>query len=213
MNSINRRRFLETFASAFAAASVYPNDAVAVSDHHYFNRALGIALKIPSDWVFSSVRAFQKMGQAQILSDEIDPTLEQEIRVAEAPIVVFGRDVPGAIRFAPGGTLYAEHIELYEHETFDELISVAERFLGSALPGYKIKKIDPDVYMSGFQSVRIESEFSFTTDQIAPIPVRNVSVITRRPPFIYTLRLFDSPRTSLIASRDFEEVISEVYYA
>lgn len=204
---------MSTFSSTFAAAVISPTEAIAVNDDLYLNRALGIAVRKPSEWVFETLRKFQEIKSSQVLSDDIDPDLESEIRNSEDPLVIFGHDCGDDDRFAPSGALYAEHIELFEHETFDDLISNGENIYREVLPDFRITSAKPGISISGFESVRLESIFTYKTDKTSPTLVRNVSVFTRRHPFIYTLRLFDSPSNSMNAMKQFDGVIDSIHYS
>ena len=213
MNQINRRKFLKTFSSAFAAAAISPTQATALHSDFYLNRALGIALRKPSVWTFGTLRKIQEMRKDQILSDEIDPALEIEVRNSQEPIVVFGEDCDIDDRFAASGALYVEHIELFEHENFDDLICNGENIYREILPDFILTNAVPNISICGFDSVRLESIFTYETEKISPISVRNISIITNRNPFIYTLRLFDSSMNGIDTINEFDSIIARIHYS
>jgi hypothetical protein len=213
MNKINRRVFLKTFSSAFSAAAIKPTQAVAVSKNLYLNQALGIAIRKPSNWSFDKIRNFEEIKSSQVLSDHIDPALEKEIRNQTDPVVVFGLNINEAVSFSPSAAFYAEHIELSANENIEDVIGFEESLYTGVLPDYKLKNATEDLSISDFKSVRLESEFTFEAEKISPILIRNTSVITRRHPFIYTLRVFDSPWNSMDAERETTQIIKNLYYS
>ena len=213
MSNIGRREFLARFSSTFAAAAIAPTAALAVHENYYLNRALGIALKKPLQWSFSPPRAFEELAAKQILSDKISLELELEVRNSAEPIVVFGVDVDDDRKFNPSGALYAEHIEIFEHENFDELIFEGEHIYEKILPDFSMIEVIKGMSICGFESVQLVSSFTYETDKISPIPVRNVTAITKRPPFVYTIRFFDAPNRGIDTKSEFENIIRDVYYS
>ena len=213
MQPINRRDFLLSFSSAFAAVAIKPSQAVAVNQDLYLNQALGIAIKKPSKWVFQDLRNFADLKSNQILSDSISPELELEIMNSEAPLVVFAEASNEGERFKPSAALYAEHLELLNHETIDDVIKYEENLSSEILPDYRLIKATPGVSVNGYKSIKMETMFTFKTDKISPISVRNISIITQRHPFIYTLRLFDSPANSLYAQSEMSKIVRSIHYS
>ena len=213
MQPINRRDFLLSFSSAFAAVAIKPSQAVAVNQDLYLNQALGIAIKKPSKWVFQDLRNFADLKSNQILSDSISPELELEIMNSEAPLVVFAEASNEGERFKPSAALYAEHLELLNHETIDDVIKYEENLSSEILPDYRLIKATPGVSVNGYKSIKMETMFTFKTDKISPISVRNISIITQRHPFIYTLRLFDSPANSMNAQSEMSKIVRSIHYS
>ena len=213
MQPINRRDFLLSFSSAFAAVAIKPSQAVAVNQDLYLNQALGIAIKKPSKWVFQDLRNFADLKSNQILSESISPELESEIMNSEAPLVVFAEASNEGERFKPSAALYAEHLELLNHETIDDVIKYEENLYSEILPDYRLIKATPGVSVNGYKSIKMETMFTFKTDKISPISVRNISIITQRHPFIYTLRLFDSPANSMNAQYEMSKIVRSIHYS
>ena len=213
MQPINRRDFLLSFSSAFAAVAIKPSQAVAINQDLYLNQALGIAIKKPSKWVFQDLRNFADLKSNQILSDSISPELELEIMNSEAPLVVFAEASNEGERFKPSAALYAEHLELLNHETIDDVIKYEENLSSEILPDYRLIKATPGVSVNGYKSIKMETMFTFKTDKISPISVRNISIITQRHPFIYTLRLFDSPANSMNAQSEMSKIVRSIHYS
>jgi len=213
MNKINRRTFLKTFSSAFSAVALQPTQAVVVNNNLYLNQALGVAIRKPSTWSFDKLRHFEEMKSSQVLSDVIDPALEREIRNQSEPVVVFGRNINEGNSFNPSAAFYAEHIELSSSESIEDIIHFEESLYSGVLPSYKLKKATRNVFINDFESVKLESEFNFETEKISPILLRNTSIITRRHPFVYTLRVFDSPWNSMDAERETLQIIESLYYS
>ncbi len=213
MNTINRRNFLQTFSSAFAAVASSPLASVAVGSNLYLNQALGIAIRKPSNWEFGKVRNFDEMKQSQILRDDIDPKLELEIKTMTDPLVVLGRNLGDESCFNPSAALYAEHIELFDHESIESLAAAEEELYSGILPNYSLLNVTKGFSINGFSSVRFETEFTFETETVSPINIRNISVVTNRSPFIYTLRNFDSPQNGLVAESEFDQIIKSLHYS
>ena len=213
MNKINRRIFLKTFSSALSAVAIQPTQAVAVNKNLYLNQALGVAISKPSSWSFINLRNFDEMKNSQILSDLIDPALENEIRNQTDPVVVFGVNIDEDKGFSPSAAFYAEHIELSNSESIDDVIGAEENLYSGVLPNYKLKKAMRNISINKFETVKLDSEFTFEAEGISPILIRNISVITRRHPFVYTLRAFDSPWNSIDAEREITQIIDSLYYS
>ena len=213
MQAINRRDFLLSFSSAFAAVAIKPSQAVAVNKDLYLNQALGVAIKKPSRWDFQELRNFAELKSNQILSETISTDVELEIMNSAAPLVVFAEGSKQGHHFKPSAAFYAEHLELLNHESIDDVITYEKNTYSEILPDCRMIKATPKVSVSGYESVKIESVFTFETDKIKPIFVRNVSIITERRPFIYTLRLFDSPTNSMNAQLEMNKIIRSIHYS
>jgi len=182
MQPINRRDFLLSFSSAFAAVAI-------------------------------DLRNFTDLKSNQILSEAISSELELEIMNSDAPLVVFAEASNEGERFKPSAALYAEHLELLNHETIDDVIKYEENLYSEILPDYRLIKATAGVSVNGYKSIKMETMFTFKTDKISPISVRNISIITQRPPFIYTLRLFDSPANSMNAQSEMSKIVRSIHYS
>ena len=153
------------------------------------------------------------MRDSQILSDFINPDIEQIIREQTDPIVVSGLEPESDAHFSPGVAFYVEHIELFNHERIDNIANAEWKLYSDILPDYSLDVVTRDFSINDFESIKLESQFTYATDKIAPISVRNISIITQRRPFIYTLRAFDSPQNSMNAKPEIEGIIKSLYYA
>ena len=212
MNTISRRSFLKTFSSALTAATFNPSHAIAVNENLYLNRALGIAIKKPPNWVFEKLQKFDELRKSQMLNDSLDPAIESLIFNSAEPLFVFGLDSKD-YRFQPSGTFYAEHFELNGHEHINDVITAEDNLYKTILPDYELKNSMSGILISGFESVRLESTFTFKTEKVLPISVRNTTIITHRHPFIYTIRLFDSPINSMDAKKEINLIINDIHYS
>ena len=213
MNKIDRRFFLKTFSAAFTSAAVSPSQAVAASGNLYLNRALGIAIEKPATWFFEGLQDFERLKESQILSEAIDPVMLQLIKDSGAPLFTASSGEPDVQTFGPSCAFYAEHMPELEDEGINDVIIRAERSLISVLPDYQFYDAIPDSLINGFSGVKVMSGFTFATETQSSIFIRNVSLITLRPPFLYTLRLFDSPQNGMDATREFERIIKSIHYS
>ncbi len=208
---IGRREFLRLFGGAIAAAA--SSKVVLIDQDLFINRKLGIALHKPPGWSFTSIRQFADMKSGQIINEDLDAVTLEEIGSLADPVVIFNRPNPtNKPRFDPGVTVYVEPLELEAGLTLICVCANEESFYQDVLLDYHNIVAPKLTTISNCPTIEFTSEFTLENEAFPPIAVRSRTIISERKPAIYTLRMFDSPRTGQDESAVFDKLVQGLRY-
>jgi hypothetical protein len=210
-----RRDFLQLLAASAAALALDPLQGVLAFGREYANSRLGLSVRLPDGWEFSSVADFVALRERQVLQDALDhvPGEPHPLKDPEnLPVFLFEHPAHREGHFAPAIALFDEDLE--EPKPSDEPAAHA-RFLRILSRTYRdLKVLDEPQPVSLQGTIATLSRCSYlheiNTGESHPLEVRTMVVF--RPPRVHTFYLIDSATSTRIPERVWQKFLESVRY-
>lgn len=106
-----RRAFLQKLLAAAAAVGIDPLRNVAIAGDQYLNARLGLALRRPPGWGFSSIADFSALRERQVLIDWLDDEVHPLKDATNLPVFIFEDLVNKDGQFGASILLYDEALD------------------------------------------------------------------------------------------------------
>jgi hypothetical protein len=212
----SRRRFLQDLTTAAAALALDPLRGVSAFASEYSNARLGLSVRLPRDWEFSSIADFVALRERQVLQDVLDGLSDVPHPLkdpANLPVFIFEdpRDREG--EFTPSIILYDEPLD--ETVPADEPAAHAWmlRQLGYSYRDLQVTEEPREISLRGARASCSRCSYVHEIDsgESHPLDVRTLLVF--RPPRVHTYYMVDSATRPRIHPVVWDDFMSSVEYA
>lgn len=211
----SRRAFLQELTAAAAALALDPLRGVSAFANEYANDRLGLSVRLPEGWEFSSVADFAALRERQVLQDamrgrgdEPHPLQDPE----NLPVFLFEDPRHREGEFAPGIALYDEPLE----EALPRNQAAAHRrFLGWLSRSYRdlaVAEEPREVALQGARGTLSRASYLHEIDSGETFPLEIRTLLVVRPPRVHTVYLTDSSVRPRIDPRVWRDFLASVRY-
>ncbi len=209
-----RRAFLEKLLVAATAAGVDPFRYVTTVDDRYSNTRLGISLRRPIRWEFSSIADFAALRDRQIVGGLADEEVHPLKDPANLPVFIFENPEGREGLFAPAIALYDEALE--GPPPIDEALAHQEVMLAGFAASYRrFETLEEPVLVAlqGVVGTRSCWSYLHELDDGTTKHVSVRSLVVFRAPRVHTFHFVESPRSARHPEKTWSEFINSISYA
>jgi hypothetical protein len=208
-----RREFLQRLAAAATALALDPLNGIVIEDDIYKNARIGLTVRRPPRWEYSSIADFAALRERQVLQN----LLEGEPHPLKDPhnLPVFLFEHPGFRKgeFAPAISLWDEPLEGPMPE--DQPLAHQVMLLGFAL-AYRDLRLDGSprtIDLKGTSATLSRWSYSHDLDTGDSYPLSMRSIVVFRESRVHTYHLVDSLPAPCIKKRVWDDFIGSIAYA
>lgn len=214
---IGKLAFLQFVDEAVGAGS--GRERVVRGDY-FVDERLGLGFVKPAHWFIRTFDDFAQLlsGQkASTASMQDDQELEEHLKTLVATISKYelvAGDTEGSGRFSPSITVHSntEHRELVASD-FSAAVWLGIQYFSEILRDYVILEEPSFQAVSMCPAARYTAQFVFEHRFVAPVLVRDKTLMIDQGHRVYTIHLYDSPTTGEAVGAEFDAFIGSLHLA
>ena len=211
----SRRQFLQRLAASAAALGLEPLRGIAVMGDLYRNDRLGLALRKPPGWEFSSIADFAALRERQVLTqvlgdDEPHPLKDPR----NLPVFLFENPRFRDGDFAPAISLYDE--ALRGSAPVDAIAAHRDVMLAGFAAAYRdVEVVDGPAALRVSDADATISHWTYNHDleDGASYRLSVRSVLVFREPRVHTYHLVDAAASAHVAEATWDAFVSSIRYS
>jgi len=215
---ISRREALKSLATCAAALALEPYRDVFVQGDRYTNERLGLSVRKPPGWSYSSVADFAALRERQVLQLAIDETIEDIYDPDNLPVFLFENENFREGEFAPGIGLYDEDDRkgALSPQDPDERLRLQHTWLDDFFARYHRNFViheEPVLGVFGGAEGAL-SKFSYLheIDSGETHDLLVQALVIYRPTRVHTMYLVDSASRPCIPDRVWNDFMTSIQY-
>ena len=211
-----RRQFLQDLTTAAGVLALDPLRGVSACAGEYSNARLGLSVRLPSGWEFSSIADFAALRDRQVLQYALDGLADVPHPLkdpANLPVFIFEDPRNREGEFAPAVILYDEALD--ETVPADEPAAHARmlRQLAYSYRDLQVTEEPREVSLRGARASGSQCSYIHELDSGESHHLRVRTLLVFRPPRVHTCYMVDSATHPRIPPAVWDDFISSVQYA
>ena len=212
----SRREFLQRLAASAAVMALDPLQGISAATSVYRNARLGLTVRLPEGWEFSSIADFAALRERQVLQDAIDSLGGSPHPLKDPsnlPVFLFEDPRHRDGEFAPAIILYDE--PLWARPPANEATAHTRMLRGLGRSYRDLRVIDPPrpLALGAVPATRSRFSYLHEIDSGKAVPLEVRTLLVFRAPRVHTYYLVDSAPSPCISPEVWEEFIASIQYA
>jgi hypothetical protein len=209
----SRRSFLQKLLLAAVAAGIDPLRTVTTAGDLYTNTRLGLTVRRPASWDFSSIADFAALRDRQVLMDAADDEIHPLKDPDNLPVFLFEDAHAREGAFAPAIALYDE--ALHGPAPVDPVAGHRDVMLAGFATSYRnvaVRQLPVAVNLHGTIGTWSHWSYDHDLDDGTSRPLSVRSLVVFREPRVHTFHFVESPTSMRDAQATWEGFLRSISY-